>query len=111
MRHIEKLLRTCVHFQLRKGLYPTLFYGFSAILGSVPIVYVQLLNEGTVVYRPTNAIFLDTQVAILDPDEYDPDDEEWEFKPGSVVRVETKELQGGPVPVAVKLVDYGEKGR
>ena len=104
MRHIEKLLRTCVHFQLRKGLYPTLFYGFSAILGSVPIVYVQLLNEG-------NAIFLDTQVAILDPDEYDPDDEEWEFKPGSVVRVETKELQGGPVPVAVKLVDYGEKGR
>ena len=67
----------------------------------MPIVYVQLLNEGTVVYRPTNAVSLETDVAILCPDEYDPDDEEWEFKPGSVVRVETKELQGGPVPVAV----------
>ena len=73
-------------------------------------VYVQLLNEGTIVYRPAPAVFLDSNVArLLIRDEHDPDAEEWEFKPDSIVRVEMKELQGGPVPVAVALIDESGK--
>lgn len=70
----------------------------------VATVYIQLLNEGTVVYRPAPATFLASNVAkLLVHDEYGPEDEEWEFKPGSVVRVETKALQERAVPVAVAL--------
>lgn len=66
------------------------------------LVYVRLLGEGTVVYRPTSAapIGPDT-VRLLTPDGYDPMDEDWEFKPGSVVRVERRTLEGEEVYVAV----------
>ena len=69
------------------------------------MVYVQLLNEGTIVYRPAPAVFLESNIVkLVLHDEYDPDDEEWEFKPGSVVRVENRTLSGGPVLVAVELI-------
>lgn len=38
-------------------------------------------------------------------DMYDPEDEEWEFVPGSLVMVERKTLSGGLVPVAIKSVE------
>jgi hypothetical protein len=49
-------------------------------------VYVQLLNEGTVVYRPTHAIILEegTYRLLATPD-YDPDDEIWEYLPNTIV--------------------------
>jgi hypothetical protein len=56
------------------------------------IVYVQLLNEGTVSYRPTIArrLSIDT-VKLLEADNFDPD-EEWEFPVGSIVRIEKRKL-------------------
>lgn len=52
------------------------------------VVYVQLMGEGTTVFRPTTAETLGRWVARLLPTvDYNPDDEDWEFKPGAVVRV------------------------
>lgn len=57
-------------------------------------IYVQLLNEGTTVYRPTQG----EEVAeglyrILPTEGYDPDDETWEFIPGTIVRCAVKVLR------------------
>ena len=50
-------------------------------------VYVQLLEEGTDTIRPTQAIPLGGDLYKLLPTmNYDPEDEIWEFVPGSVVR-------------------------
>jgi hypothetical protein len=50
------------------------------------IVYVQLLNEGTPAWRPTRARFIKDDIYELLPTEhYDPEDEEWEFVPGTIV--------------------------
>lgn len=66
-------------------------------------IYIQLLGEGTTVYRPVPAIRLsDTEYKVKGHDIYDPDDEEWEFLPGSIVRVETRILEGKESKVAVE---------
>lgn len=66
------------------------------------LVYVRLLGEGTSVYRPAHA---ETRaqgvVRLLCPEDYDPDGEDWEFKPGATVRVELRSLSDGEVLVAV----------
>lgn len=68
-------------------------------------VYVRLLGEGTVVYRPAPATPVGVDTVLLSaPEGYDPDDEEWEFTPGSVVRVERRQLAGGEAFVAVSAV-------
>lgn len=66
------------------------------------VVYVRLLDEGTVVFRPVPAMFLDANTAkILAPSNYDPEDENWEFKPGSIVHIEQQILEGKQSNVAV----------
>lgn len=71
---------------------------------STNVVYVRLLDEGTVVYRPAEAVFIDAEmVRLIAPGDYDADDEHWEFAPNSVVRIETQDLQGKKVNVAVAL--------
>lgn len=68
-------------------------------------IYVQLLNEGTVVFRPAPATPVGPNVVkILQPDDYDPEDEEWEFKPGATVRVRSRILSGDEELVAVAEV-------
>ena len=53
-------------------------------------IYVQLLEEGTPTARPTQAIPLSNGLyKILPTPNYDPEDEIWEFLPGSIVRCET----------------------
>jgi hypothetical protein len=70
------------------------------------VVYVQLLGEGTVVYRPAPAESLGANlVRLLMPEGYDPDDEDWEFKPGTTVRVEPRSLSEGEVLAAVSRVE------
>ena len=54
--------------------------------GTTEVVYVRLRGEGT-------------------NDGYDPGDEDWEFKPGMLVRLESKRLEGQVVQVAVSLAD------
>lgn len=67
-------------------------------------VYVRLLGEGTFVFRPAPAEFLAPGlVKLMAPPEYDPEDEEWEFKPGTIVRIECRQLNGENVYVAVSL--------
>lgn len=67
-------------------------------------IYVQLLDEGTVVYRPVPARKISSSICVLEgADLYDPDNEVWEFLPGTQVIVEEKEFSDGTHPVAVKL--------
>ena len=71
---------------------------------STSVVYVKLCGEGTVVFRPVKAILLGPATARLTtPPDYDPDDEDWEFAPGSVVHVERRIINGNEACVAVAL--------
>ena len=67
------------------------------------LIYVALLGEGTTVYRPVSAIFIEPGVYLLEgQDTYDPEDEVWEFLPGTKVIVESTVLaKGEAVPVAI----------
>jgi hypothetical protein len=50
-------------------------------------IHVRLQDEGTEVCRPTEALDLGNGFfKILPTKRYDPQDEKWEFPPGSVVR-------------------------
>jgi hypothetical protein len=52
-------------------------------------IYVRLLDEGTEVGRPTEGLDLGGGFFKILPNEhYDPEEEKWEFPPGSVVRGE-----------------------
>jgi hypothetical protein len=66
-------------------------------------LYVRLLNEGTDVSRPTQALDLgDGTFRLLSTSDYDPEDEEWEFAPGLVVRAQRREDENGEYLLAVK---------
>lgn len=65
---------------------------------------MQLLGEGTTVFRPVPAELLPSGlVRLIAPEDYDPEDEAWEFAPGSMVRVEPRRFEAGEVLVAVEL--------
>ena len=67
-------------------------------------IYVYLLNEGTDSWRPSNAVQVGPKTYRLEPDKYDPEDEEWEFTPGTIVECEPKMFQSGETAlVAVRL--------
>ena len=59
-----------------------------------------LANEGTDVWRPVEATHLGADTYRVDGNV--PEDEEWMFAPGSVVRCEPKTLSSGECLVAVK---------
>jgi hypothetical protein len=64
-------------------------------------IYVRLLNEGTDVLRPVAARRIsDTEFLLLQPEDYDPFDEQWEFPPGSVVHSRPEIRRGEQVLVA-----------
>ncbi len=66
-------------------------------------IYVKLLDEGTIVYRPVRATRLASSIYLLDPNaSYDATDEKWEFPPGSRVIVEERLLSGEVKLVAVR---------
>ncbi|GAB4043107.1 hypothetical protein [Spirosoma litoris] len=66
-------------------------------------IYVQLLEEGTQVYKSVPAQLIGGGVYQLQGHElYDPEDEVWEFTPGTLVKAELKDLSEGPVLVAVE---------
>ena len=67
-------------------------------------IYVALLNEGVPVWRPTRAVDLeDGTFKILPTNNYDPETEQWEFPPESIVICELKILSKGNVLVATRL--------
>jgi hypothetical protein len=73
-------------------------------------VYVPLLDEGANVWRPTLAQRLvDGSYLVLQTRDYDPDDEKWEFPPGSRVICRQKRLSTGKVLAAVKLAPAAKR--
>jgi hypothetical protein len=65
-------------------------------------VYVRLLGEGVLVYRPVPALFIASDIYVLGGNDiYDPEDEAWEFIPGASVVVEEMVLEGDKVLVAI----------
>lgn len=66
-------------------------------------LFVRLLNEGTDVSRPAEALDLgDGRFRLLPTANYDSEDEIWEFPPGSTVRAEVRTRQSGTYRLAVK---------
>lgn len=67
-------------------------------------IYVRLLNEGTEVRRPTKGRSLaDGVYEILPTLDYDASGEEWEFPPGSRVRMQREHADGADYFIAVQL--------
>jgi hypothetical protein len=69
----------------------------------VSTIYIPLLNEGTSVVRPTQGIQLGENLyRVLPTQDYDPNDEDWAFPPGSVVECVLESRSGREVLVARK---------
>ena len=67
-------------------------------------IYIQLLEEGTKVFRPVLSEEIRNKVYVVGgKDIYDPKNEVWEFLPDTIVTVEEKSLEGEIVLVAVHL--------
>lgn len=69
-------------------------------------IYINLLEEGTPTWRPTQAIPLSNGLyKILSTVDYNPEDEIWEFLPNSIVRCEPRKAEKvGMVLLAVEQV-------
>jgi hypothetical protein len=66
------------------------------------ILHIRLINEGTEVARPTQALALtDGTFRLLPTSDYDPENEIWEFPPGSIVGAEVQHWSSGEILVAV----------
>ena len=64
--------------------------------------YVELLDEAIDTWRPVQAEGVGNGIfRLLPTPNYDPEDEKWEFPPGSLVRLVKKELSDGSVLVAI----------
>ena len=63
--------------------------------------HVRLLDEGTDVWREIEVEKVETDLYRIGGDE--PDDENWELKPGTVVRLIETELSDGPALVATAV--------
>lgn len=70
------------------------------------LIYVRLPEEETPTSRPTEATVLKNDLYQLLPTvDYDPEDEVWEFLPGSVVRAEkTITANGKEILLAVEKI-------
>lgn len=69
-------------------------------------IYIQLLDEGTRVSRPTQGVLLGNNLyRVLPTSDYDPNNERWEFLPGSVVRCRVENWSSGDILVAYELLE------
>lgn len=75
-------------------------------------IYVSLLEEGTPTARATQAVPLGNGTyRLLPTPNYDPEDEIWEFLPGSVVRCEMRRgVFVDKFLLAVEQVGYQSRG-
>ena len=67
-------------------------------------IYVQLLDEGTDVWRPVSAELVSIETYRIVGDAPDPETERWEFAPGDLVRCRHQQLSGGECLVAYERV-------
>jgi hypothetical protein len=79
----------------------------SFFAGGVPmIIHVELLDEGTKVWRPVEALHVDATHYRIESVNADLEDETWRFQHGDVVRCEPFTFAGGEVGlVAVEKVE------
>jgi len=71
---------------------------------STNTIYVHLLDEGTMVVRPTQGELLDGDIyRLLPTPDYDPDEEHWQFPPGTVVRCIREKRDGDEILVAHEM--------
>jgi hypothetical protein len=74
-------------------------------------ILIRLLDEGVEVWRPTQGLPVGPLTyKVLPTPKYDPDDEQWEFAPGTIVVCERRTLSGGPALVAVRLAGAAPRG-
>lgn len=77
-----------------------------AMASSTEEIHIRLLDEGVDVWRPTQGLRVGPMTfKVLPTPEYDPEDENWEFVPGTVVVCERRTLSEGPVMAAVRRAD------
>jgi hypothetical protein len=58
-------------------------------------IYIKLLDEGVDVWRPTQGEMVSVLIfKVLPTKNYDPENEHWEFPPGTIVRCEKKVIYG-----------------
>jgi|LFRM01.1.fsa_nt_gb hypothetical protein len=75
-----------------------------ATASGINTIFISLHDEGTTVLRPTQGQRLRNGLyEVLPTSDYEPDDEHWEFPPGSVVRCVTVEHEGEKILVAKEL--------
>jgi hypothetical protein len=78
---------------------------FSRLLVPPEEIFVRLLNEGTDVWRPTTGRRVDNMVfEVLPTPEYEYQDEDWEFVPGTIVECEEQQRGEDRIVVAVRQV-------
>jgi len=69
------------------------------------IIYIRLLGEGTTVYRPVLSLEVESNIfQIIGNEIYDPEDENWEFVPNTLVLAEKQIIDGEVVLVATKKI-------
>jgi len=68
-------------------------------------IYVKLLDEGVLVWRPVMADRVSGDVYQIANQPYDSQAEHWEFAPGDRVQCEIVVSSDGPIRAAVRLAD------
>ncbi|ODA36620.1 hypothetical protein [Planctopirus hydrillae] len=77
--------------------------------GDTSVVYVELINEGTFVLRPVEAVNVSENCfKILELNISSSDVEEWMFLPGSVVECAWEEHEGELLMVAKKAREFAD---
>ncbi len=72
----------------------------------VATIYMKLLDEGVAVVRPVSAKLVRPGIyMIMDNPRRVPAVEEWEFLPGTCVRVENRKWGEDVLPIAVEAVE------
>ena len=65
-------------------------------------IYVHLEDEGTEVWRPVDAKRIEADLYLITEETLVPDEESWQFQPGTVVRCTHAEKQGEDCLIAVE---------
>ena len=74
------------------------------VLAITETIFIPLLDEGTDVARPTQGEHLENGTfRVLPTPRYNPEDEAWQFVPGSIVHCVRKITSAGSVLMAERL--------
>ncbi len=66
------------------------------------VIYVKLIDEGTLVYRPVQALKIENDLFKIIQEQFE--DEIWEFKYNDIVRCSEINLSDGPCIVALERI-------